>query len=756
MSDPRRGPIGVGSLLFPASPLPAPPLPTPSIALPPRYQPPEHVPTSRLFAVLARRKWLLLAVVLITAPAAVFFIKGLTPYYDAQATLMINTRKAAFRDLQATVETTDADSIAIGTQVGIIRSPAMAARIVDRLDLAHTPNEFNRLLDYGPSARHLLMARIGRFFGAHETLATPLSAENRRQLLAQMVSSHLTVLNDGHSYIISLQARTNDPFLSASIANSAADLYLDFNRQLKIDSIRRANSLLDTEIEPLREHLRVADEAVETYRQKNGLIGADTYGGIKGGGSTVSAEQLSQVNAQLTEATGELAQKQASLQEIQAALHNGNLDSLPEVMASPLIATLRAQQSELASKLASISQTAGSGNPAMQTIAAASQSVQSRINAEVGKIARSIASEVAADRTRIAVLRATLNQSQGKVDIESRANVALRQLEADATAARGVYQDYLGRFEHTSSDSALQEPEADLISAALVPLGPSGPPVGELSALVVLGALTLSSLGVVLYDRTRSGMRTAGHLEAATGLFPLGIVPHSDLGMKREYARSTITPYTAAVALVGNVLRFGSDSVRARVVLVTSAVPGEGKTLLATSLAASVGREGGIAMLIDCDFYRPSVAATLELGRSSQALAVEHEHERNAMLRQSVMPGLDVLTFKQNVQLSPAVLDALRLLISDARDRYDLVVLDAPPVLAFADAQVLSSLADGTLMAVRWRHTPTEAVSSALRILRSYGARIVGGVVTQVRLTELDPAESGQAHVYRKHANYFH
>lgn len=721
----------------------------------PRYDDNEQGPTNSLFGVLGRRKLVILLVTAVIAIPGILVITRLSPYFDAQALLAINTRKASFRDLQATVEVTNADAIAIATQVGIIRSPEMALRVVDRLHLDQA-HEFTKVMDEPPPPWAALVSQAAAWLGAPIAPAAKPTAEDRRQLTGRLLANDVTVINDGRSYLITIQVRTGDPSLSAGIANTYADLYLDFNRDLKIAAIRRANSLLDVQIAPMQQRLRTADEAVEAYRESNGLItnsgsGTDTQAGR---GMTVAEDQLGQINAQYIKASGELATKQAKLAQIREAVAAGRLESLPAVVDSPLINTLRAQQTELSTKVASLSQTALPNNPTLQSALAASADVQRRINSEVSKIAASVSSEVAAAQGQVDSLRATLAHLQGQVAGESRANVTLRQLQSEASAARTVYQDYLGRFEQTSSEGALQEPEADLISAAVIPAERAGPRRGQLSAIVVVGALFIACLFALVLDRMRRGIRTMEQLEAETGLFGLGMVPllSGSLFKHFELGRSSI--YTGAIGMVSSVLRFGGDKFRARVVLVTSAAPSEGKTTFAVSLAANVGREGGKALLIDCDLIRPAVAKALRMNKGSKDAAAA---ATDGMLRQSVLPGLDVMILPGNKTGLHLETDVLRRAIADAREHYDLIVIDAPPVLALADAPVLSLQTDGVIMVVHWRHTPIAAVTSALRLLQAYGVRILGGVITRVKLQELGADEGGHSYLYRSYtsAKYF-
>ena len=198
-------------------------------------------------------------------------------------------------------------------------------------------------------------------------------------------------------------------------------------------------------------------------------------------------------------------------------------------------------------------------------------------------------------------------------------------------------------------------------------------------------------------------------------------------------------------------------------------MPQEGKTVFAISLARSVALTGSRCLLVDCDLRRPSVAAVLgiaaEPGLSLENLgAVEPGQELvpsgegiDRLVRRDVGSQLDIIT-AADAPTDASVLVAserLRLIVTEARARYDLIIIDAPPVLAFVDARVLSRMADSTVMVVRWRKTPRALVLAAIKALRLYGARIAGTVLTQVDLGAAGAAERSQAYVLRRYGTYF-
>lgn len=714
----------------------------------------QHVPPGRLLTILLRHRMLITALTLLISLPTIAFIITRNPFYDATALLMIDTGKASFHDLQASITTAETDAIALSTQVGILLSPALAADVVDRLDLTHQP-EFAKVLDAPPSVMARIMQRLALLFGETPSDTKALSTDQRRELAASLLIGKMKVLNDGKSYIISVRARTGNAKLSTQIANAYADAYLDFKRQLKVAAIRRANSLLDEKIAPIAARVQRADAAVQDYRARNGLIVSPLTGQNRnddGSGTTVADQQLALVNNALISARGEVAEYQATYREIAQALQQGQLDAIPQVVASPLISSLRTQQAELASHIASLGQSEMAENPNLQAARAAGAALHQRISEEVSKIAASVKRQADAANARVASLQAELAHLQGQVSSEGQANVTLRQLESEALAVRGIYQDYLRRFEQTSNQSSLQEAEADLVSPAEIPLGKSGPPRMLLSLLSLVTAGFIACVTALLVERMRGGVRSLEQLEQSTGLAGLGFVPRLPAcGLAELYRAQRASIYGEAVGRVAGLIRFGGERYRARTVLVTSALPGEGKTTFSISLAAGIGREGGRALLIDCDMHRPAIARSLGIKM------VPTNTSSGAMLHENVLEGMDVVTFYPVVPSQRALVTSLQLqsLLNDASRRYDMIILDAPPALAFADTPVMSLKADGAIMVVQWRSTPIHVVATAVRSLESYGVRLLGGVVTQVRLNDVAEEDGGHAYLYQRYASYF-
>ncbi len=718
---------------------------------------PETVSPFRVIDVLWRRKLLIFSVVIVLMAGAAVQIASLIPLYDARALVLIDTRRNAMSDLQAIVSGSQSDLLQVQTQVDIIRSQALAIDVARRLDLMREP-EFAAAIFRRPGGLAAQFAPLLALAGQAPPPAAVLTDEEKlRAAAAVLANDKLTVVNDARSYVIAVQARTEDPELAARIANTYAEVYLAFNKQLKDSAVLRANHFLDQRLAPLKDKLREAEREVANYREQNGLIEDRSNSGGGERRVTVLGQQFAQLNAQMVQATAARLQREVSLEQIREAQRGrGSLHAIPEVVASPLIQRLRAQQSEISTRLASLAQSRMDGNPALIGLRAEEREVRARIDDEVAKTVGAITSEVAAAKAREEALRQTLAELQIQVADQSKAEIRLRELESEATAARLVYTETLNRAEQNSNQRDGQQPDASMISPATVPLAAAPPTKRQLLVLSFFASCLIAVIAALVRDRLETGFRTAEQVEEETGLSALGFIPRAKDRATALMLDDRDMPFAEAVNTVRGALQMADVAGRPKVVLITSALPDEGKTFFSVALARSVARVGGRSLLVDCDLRRPGVATTLGMVPQQGVAALVPGQGVAELVQRDESTQLDVITAagaRENVQTIVSS-DALRALVNEARAHYDIIVIDSPPVLAVVDSRVLSLMADSVVMVVRWRRTPRMLVLQALKQLRVYGAKVAGVVVTQANLRALAASEGSHAYVHRKYGSY--
>jgi capsular exopolysaccharide synthesis family protein len=418
-------------------------------------------------------------------------------------------------------------------------------------------------------------------------------------------------------------------------------------------------------------------------------------------------------------------------------MHGGApANTLPQVIASPMISELFSQISTIAGHEAQLASTQGPGNPELAATRAQHHKLQVRLELEMATIVSSLNTEIKAARAQEELLRQQMEQLRLVVSNENSALMGLQVPQTKARATRSIYESFLNRATQLANVAGIQEQDASLVSSARPPLSPSAPQGSRLIAVAGLFSLVLGVALACIIERLRSGFSLPEQLEGTLGLPLVAVlpkVPRATLRGRRK-GHASIAFFAALDKLRGQIRAMGEA--RPKVVLITSALPKEGKSAFALGLARSAAAAGLQVMLIECDFRCPSLAAQFGL-KPGPGL--------REILSGSVLGDISTVVHEPEPQLhvilggcakgdSQEMLasDQMHAVLTSARARYDLVVLDTPPVLPVADALVLASQVDATLMVVRWEKTARTPALDAVRMLLYSHARIMGTVMTRV------------------------
>jgi capsular exopolysaccharide synthesis family protein len=487
---------------------------------------------------------------------------------------------------------------------------------------------------------------------------------------------------------------------------------------------------------------------------------------VSGDGLQFSDEEVAALTQELIRTQAERVATQAKLDGIRQVRSSGqSLASVPEVMMSPMIADLRLQEMELLRTEAQLSQEYGPRHPMILQLQADKDKIAARVDAETRNIIAGLANQVGTIQAREQTLQASLARARSTSTDNSRAEIQLRLLEGEVASTRTLYTMLLDRFKELTAQRELLEPGVRVISAAGVPVKPSAPQVKLIAGAGFIGSLMFGTLLAFVIDRLDRGLRTGRQAEEVLNLPHIGLVPKlggavRGHGAHRYLADKPTSAYAEAIRGVQTALCFSNVEQPPQVVLVTSSVPGEGKTTLALSLATLLAQSGYRTVAVDLDLRRPNLGLpSREAGGGDLVDYVRGEkmldeilHEVDHVYNLHIVPA-------RRLTVSPIDLltsGRMASLMAELRARYDYVVLDSPPLLGMSDTRFAARLADAIVFVVRWSKTGEEVALKALDALRDSGVPIAGAVLTQVdirRHRKYSPEDV--LHYYGQYKKYY-
>lgn len=714
---------------------------------------------------LKRRRLTILLTTVLGLLLAVLILSRITPQYTATATVMLDARQANIVDFEDVLSGLPRDEDTVNSEILVVRSPVLAAMVARDLNLVADP-EFNPTIE-GASDGILGAVGLG---GLADGVADALGARAPGPMVAEAamavehdavigaVMERLKVSRIARSRALDIRFTATSPDVAARFVNGLADVYLADQLRAKRQATEGAQTFLDARVQELREKVRAAERRIEEYRVGAGLIG--------GPGATVAGQQLSEINTQLVLAQTARAEADARLGQVRGLIQSGRPDAVGEVLASPLIVDLRGRETAIEQQIAELGEEYGDRHPRMIGARAELQDIKGRIAGEVEKIITALQNNVAIARAREATLARSVANLEQTAANQGAAEVQLRALEREADAARSLFQLFLSRASETETQSGLQAPDARILARAAPPTTPAFP--DPLIILPIAGVLSLI-IGMALalmQEQLDEGYRSGEEAETDLGASLLALVPRASRRRgprtaPEQYALDRpSSAYAESLRSIDTGLRLFDVDRSPRSVLITSALPKEGKSTLAMSLGRLLAKGGRPVLLLEADLRRPRVARALGLSEAGGLLEVLlGEVSEHDVIQEDAASGLKVIAAGAgDVQSLPNLLGSQPMsdLLRRLETNFDLVIIDTAPLMVASDARALARHVDTVLFVVRWASTRREMVRAAYRQLQDAGARIAGVVLTQVDVRRLAQYAYGDKGAYAKAAKEYY
>jgi succinoglycan biosynthesis transport protein ExoP len=667
------------------------------------------------------RRWkLILSTAAVVAAVTYIALLAITPRYTATAQVLLDPGNQKLLGAANLIPELSLDSSNVDSQVTLIRSTNLMRRVVEQTNLTQDP-EFGAHVQ--PGLFSLLMSWLAP--NPQSELKAAVSGNDAIQpdelRSIGYLRSELEVARVQRTYVISIGVTSTDPAKAARLANAVADAYVVDQLNARYDAAKTAANWLAQRMESMREQVKLSEEAVARFRREHGLVTTSNEGKL-----TISEQQLSELNAKLVAARADTAAHRAAYEQAkQLQEHGGSLQTVPEVVRSQVISQLRNQQAQAAQKIAELSSRYNNDHPLMVRARAELRDINNSISAETARIIANLKNEYDVAKAREDSLQQSLNEITGASGLSNDVGIRLRELERVNAANKTLFENFLSQAKITSAQSTFDVRDSRVISPATKPGAPSFPKKNLILSLALVVGCLIGVGGGVALDMLNSGFTTQREIEEKLGipvLASIALLAPSERTINGKVLDPSsychmkpLSRYAEAVRTLRMGVQMADVDDPAKVVLVTSSVPQEGKSTIAMSLAFSALKAGLRTAIIDGDLRHPSVSRFFGLEKGpglvdllTGAVGIE-QATRNGN-------GLTIVPAGSKSQNPPDLLGSARMkaLVDQLRETYDYVIIDTPPVGPVIDAKVTMQLADKVVFVVRWQQTTREMVVQSI------------------------------------------
>src|SRR3984893_2640212 len=697
--------------------------------------------------VLVKRKWIVLScLVTIFAVVAIASLK-MTPVYDASGSIAINKPDSTlnFKD-SATFSLETYDPTEMETEVKILQSDLLALQVIKELNLDRRP-EFGGALPISSSS---------------DLAPDQLQGDSSRtsSLLGGFRSS-LKVGLSPNSRIIEIHYRSTDKQMAAAVVNTLMQTYVENNFKARFESTMQASDWLSKQLVDLQMKVETSQEKLVRYQKDHEILGIDEK-------QNITTAKLDELNKELRSAESERMDKESFYRLIESgdpdaiASSAGGLDKggSGTQSASTLLESLGAKQADLKIQIADLKTQFGPSYPKLAQLNNQLKEIDLQMQAEMKKIASKVRGQYMTALQRENMLHDALEKQKQLANKLNESAIEYSLLRRDVDSNRQLYEGLLEKLKEAGVSAGLKSNNFRIVDSARLPNSPVEPNVPRNLGFALVLGLT-SGIGLAfLLEGLDNTVRTTEQAQIISGLAPLGMIP---LGSKvaREGSgtkRLALASSNEAVELITQVrpqsqmaesyralrtsLLLSSLGAPPKVIMITSALPQEGKSTTSINCAVVLAQKGVRVLLIDADLRRPSIHKTLGMGPRSglSNVLTGSTTLQQAIAHTTVLPNLDVLP-AGTPPPNPAELLAssnMRDVLIELREKYDHIVMDTPPTLSVTDAVVLSPRADAIVLVIRSGQTTKQALRRYRDILAQGNGMVSGVLLNAVDLSSPD------------------
>ena len=635
----------------------------------------------------------------------------------------------------------------VETQVKLLQSETLLEHVIDKLKLQN---------DQPTTGWHAFMSRLRHTFQLPSSSKLP-----EREKLMREIQKNLTVRTSGNSRLLEVTYESPDPKGAADFANTLVSEFIELSQEERWKAAQGTAEWLTNHLDKMKSQLEQSEAALQDYARTSGL--------------SFTSEKDNLAENRLKELGDELSKAQADRITNQAKFEGARskpADSLPEVLEDANMRDYRQKLTQLQTQYAELSATLTPQHYKVQRVQAEIDALKAEMQKERGNVLHRVSDEYSAALRRETLLSKAHDEQQRVVADQSDKAIHYDTLKRDVDSNRHLYEIMLQRVKEASLAAAMRDSNAMVVDRARPPLLPYRPSLPMNSAIGLCSGVLFGFGFILLRERVDRRISAPGDAQVYLDLPELGVIPLDETAIPRQLPNSLNPRRPAPVlprsrtdwpelatwkrkpSLVAECARTALSSILLptdngegpQVIVITSACPGDGKTTVACNLTFAVAEIGRKVLLIDGDLRRPRLHRVFGVGNNwglSDVLRGDGPLENvpiTHLVRETEVPGLYLLpggscgVTPSNLFYSPRMATLLKRL----RAEFDMILMDAPPMIHLADARVLGNLSDGVVLVIRAGQTTTESALCACQRFAEDGTRVLGTI-----LNSWDPRTTG-------------
>jgi len=584
---------------------------------------------------------------------------------------------------------------------------------------------------------------------------------NDQEAMLANFRSRMSISPVRKTKLVSLGFESADPVLAARVANTIGQEYIQSYLDAKLELTTTASTWMNERLGQLRVQLDAAEDRLIAYKEENNLVDVDgTVGRLNDQQLLLLSTELANARSQLSNARDVYATVQSL--EGQPEL----LQSIPAIQADPLVQGVKIEQGTVQRQLDELTNRYGARHPRVIDAQGQLDSLNANLEGQINRLVGTLAKDVQLAQQRVEALNSEIAAGRSEVQAMGSKTFELGALEREVATKREIYDQFFSTITEANSADGLETANARISDLARAPIHPVKPQKQLIIALAALASLVLSMLMAFLYETMDDTVKSTNDIEQKLGIKLLGILPLIKGGLLKSKTDLPLNPaeikdkrgtFAEAVNTARTALVMDDSEAGRKIVVVTSSVPGEGKSTASINLAHSLGQLERV-LLIDCDMRRPTIAKAAGLEKNTTGLAnlITGAATARECIKHGVFGGsVDILPSGPIPDQPLELLSSMRFkkILEGLSKHYDRIVIDSAPTQAVSDALVLGKLADAVVYVIKSHDTSLELVRRGLQRLQQSGAKVAGALITQVDIDKI--TSYGGDYYYQGYYDYY-